>query len=144
MAALLLVFQWWEVMTSLPSERHQYTLSTGRLFSEAAITPAISRSITLNCSHYNRSELVMISYYNGIDPPEGSTPASGAEAVQRSVLCFTCKYDKEMLFFRSRCQSRLSYSHPYSGLQWRVELYRKNNQPLYAAKLALPAHTLPD
>lgn len=57
----------------LPSERYQYTLSTGRLFSEAAIMLTISRSIMLNCCHYDTSELVMILYYNVIDPAEGLT-----------------------------------------------------------------------
>ena len=31
----------------------------------------ISRSITLNCCHYDTSELVVILYYNVIDPVEG-------------------------------------------------------------------------
>lgn len=62
-----------EVMR-LPSERYQYTLSTGRIFSQAAITLTIPRSITLNCCHYDTSEPVMILYYNVIDPVEGLTP----------------------------------------------------------------------
>lgn len=66
---------------SLPSERYQYILSTGRLFSEAAIMLTVPRSITLNCSPYNTSELVMILYYDAIDPVEGLTLLSGAEQI---------------------------------------------------------------
>lgn len=46
--------------------------------------PTISRSIMLNCSHYNTSELVMILYYNVIDPVEGLTSPSGAEQITDS------------------------------------------------------------
>lgn len=68
----------------LPSERYQYTLSTGRIFSQAAITLTIPRSITLNCCHYDTSEPVMILYYNVIDPVEGLTPPSAAEQIADS------------------------------------------------------------
>lgn len=40
--------------------------------------PTISRSITLNCGHYNTSESVMILYYNVIDPAAVLAPLSGA------------------------------------------------------------------
>lgn len=63
-----------EVMMSLPSQRYRYILQTGRLFSEAIIMLTASRSITLNCSHYNTCALMIILYYNGIDPVEGLTP----------------------------------------------------------------------
>lgn len=46
----------------------------------------ISRSITLNCCHYDTSELVVILYYNVIDPVEGLTPPSGAEQIKDSPL----------------------------------------------------------
>lgn len=71
----------------LPSAGYQYTLSTGRLLSKAAIMPTIYRSITLNCCHYDTSELVMILYYNVIDPAKGATlPLSGAEQITDSLL----------------------------------------------------------
>ena len=76
----------------LPSERYQYTLSTGRIFSQAAIMLTIPRSITLNCCHYDTSEPVMILYYNVIDPVEGLTPPECCRADIRQsagpVLCF--------------------------------------------------------
>lgn len=71
----------------LPSATYQYTFFTGRLFSEAAITLTISRSITLNCCHYDTSEPVMILYYNVIDPVEGLTPPGGCWA-DNSGLCW--------------------------------------------------------
>lgn len=85
-----------------PSARYQYTFFTGRLFSEAAITLTISRSITPKCCRYDTSELVMILYYNVIDPAEGLTAPSGAEQTTDSpvVLCVVCvsaKYDKQTL-----------------------------------------------
>ncbi|KAI9514674.1 hypothetical protein NQZ68_031561 [Dissostichus eleginoides] len=46
----------------------------------------ISRSITPNCCHYDTSELIVILYYNAIDPVERLTPPSGAEQITDSPL----------------------------------------------------------
>lgn len=57
----------------------------------------ISRSIMLNCCHYDTSEPVMILYYNVIDPVEGLTPptpphSSGAEQITDSPLVCAALY----------------------------------------------------
>lgn len=58
--------------------------------------PTISRSITLNCGHYNTSESVMILYYNVIDPAAVLAPLSGAVQTADSANA-TAKRDEEIL-----------------------------------------------
>lgn len=58
--------------------------------------PTISRSITLNCGHYNTSESVVILYYNVIDPAAVLAPLSGAVQTTDSANA-TAKRDEEIL-----------------------------------------------
>lgn len=71
-------------MRSFPSLRDINTHIPLTVIAEATIT----RSITLNCGHYNTSEL-MILYYDVIDPAAVLTPLSSAEPTTGQSKCYS-------------------------------------------------------
>lgn len=58
----------------------------------------------LNCCHYNTSEVVMILYYNAIDPVEGLTPLSVAEEINRPSRGSVLR--NKLMLLRLYCKSQ--------------------------------------